>query len=127
MNMKQLKIIVPRFRRAIEVAMPRLKCVTFKTFPNGVCGDACDMLGQFLQETYGLQSEYVSGKNGTWTHAWLEIDGLIIDITADQFPGNEKVVIANHDHASSTRTSTAYYELCKMKQGVPPSRLFFFN
>jgi hypothetical protein len=131
MDEVQLRAIATRFRGAIEVALPRLQCVewvAFKRFPNGACGDACDMLGQFLRERHKLKSVYVSANkpgDGIRTHAWLEADGLIIDITADQkqFPGNRPGVIVSHDSPFHAGFSVERRRFPAVGEGLPGGAL----
>jgi hypothetical protein len=40
---------------------------------------------------------YVSARRGERTHAWLEKDGVIVDITADQFDDAECPVMVTAD------------------------------
>lgn len=75
-----------RFRAALEQGGLRL--CSLADFPNGSCGDTSELLGQYLSDS-GLG--VWSYRNGTqldpfFSHAWVERDGLIVDITADQFP-----------------------------------------
>jgi hypothetical protein len=72
----------------------------FQRFPHGSCGDSSRTLAKFL-ESHGVTGvEYVLGGSvshpqGLPTHAWLEIGGIIVDITADQFewyPGPAVIV-----------------------------------
>lgn len=67
------------------------------TFPQGWCGTACDMLSKYLEQN-GISTAYVFGENSNCiTHAWLEYEDLIIDITADQFSEiDEKVVVTRN-------------------------------
>lgn len=60
--------------------------ITFQEFPRGACGDTCEVLAEILQELGYGSSRYVAGcrENGN-SHAWLEWNSIIIDITADQF------------------------------------------
>jgi hypothetical protein len=86
-----------RFRTALEGGGLRLH--SLRDFPKGSCGDASEMLGQYLSDS-GL---------GTWiyrcgiepdlfaTHAWVERSGLIVDITADQFADISQCVIVTTD------------------------------
>jgi len=59
------------------------------SFPRGCCGDSTNLLGLFLKEKYGQDALYVEAKglgdNRDLSHAWLLIDGVIVDITGDQF------------------------------------------
>ena len=41
--------------------------------------------------------DYVSARRGERTHAWLERDGVIVDITADQFDDAKCSVIVTTD------------------------------
>ena len=72
-----------------------------KNFPHGSCGDTSILLGQyFFDQSLGLW-EYASGERepDLHSHAWLERDGLIVDITADQVsPAVAKVRIVRVIH-----------------------------
>ncbi|SHO20308.1 Putative uncharacterized protein [Moritella viscosa] len=51
------------------------------------------MLGKWLIKRFEVKPTYISGKDGgvdneIGSHAWLEYDSLVIDITADQFNSN---------------------------------------
>ena len=92
-TMSELLHLVCNFRKALEAASVAgefyHKCV-FSGFPKGCCGDTCDLLGQYLI-SHGIKTGYTSGvwygsNNNQHTHAWLvREDGLVIDITGDQF------------------------------------------
>ena len=77
------------FRRAIE-ASDLAHDIGFSQFPKGACGDAALLLARFLRAHGVDQIEYVlgwslEGREARRSHAWLEIGGLTVDITADQF------------------------------------------
>jgi len=83
-----------RFRAALEQG--GLSLASLANFPSGACGDTSEMLGQYLQDC-GL---------GTWlyrshmippSHAWIEREGWIVDITADQFDSITEAVIVTQD------------------------------
>ena len=85
---------VKQFRHALDQldwgAMP----MGFHNFPSGTCGDISDILANYLRSRGIEEIEYVcgtfpDGKN----HAWLEVCGYIVDITADQFPDVSQSVI----------------------------------
>lgn len=82
------------FRAAIERCTGRLLSISLMEFPRGSCGDVADMLGMFLHDILGIECDYVSGWDAGTSHAWLELDGTMIDITADQFEGNEPVIVS---------------------------------
>ena len=73
-----------------------------RSFPRGACGDASRLLGIYL-ESLGLGKwTYVQGQAGGQrfaTHAWVEQDGLIVDITADQFDDVAEPVIVTRDRS----------------------------
>lgn len=94
------------FRRALERVAPESKAVALGQFPRGSCGDVTDLLGTYLQEKHGFEFDYVVGEScrpeeqgGWFSHAWLQCDSLIIDITADQFPDVSESVIITRDSA----------------------------
>src|SRR6266404_1899628 len=61
----------------------------FSRFPNGSCRDSSYLLLKHLKDTdvpgVRLTSATSDASLDFHTHAWLEIDGVIVDITADQF------------------------------------------
>ena len=81
------------FRYGIESALKEgcfSEDISFSHFPSGCCGDAADLLGQYLLD-YGIQTKRVCGIHGygdernPQTHAWLQYGNIVIDITGDQF------------------------------------------
>ena len=93
-DIEAIRAVAIIFRDAIERCIERLNAVSLRQFPRGSCGDVSDMLGMFMQETLKVDSEYVSGWANRQSHAWLELDRIVIDITADQFEGNEAVIVS---------------------------------
>lgn len=96
--MKQrVEQLASEFRTAIENAKAAGEFefdFSFSQFPRACCGDTSDLLGQYLLENK-IKSTYVCGnryfdnpEEGTQSHAWLLVDGLIVDITGDQFINN---------------------------------------
>lgn len=74
-----------RFRSALErggLCLPILA-----RFPAGACGAASELLGQYLIDSGLGHWRYRMGFqcDSLAAHAWLERDGLTLDITADQF------------------------------------------
>lgn len=95
----QILKIASAVRMAIEACKPEV--LPWRTFPKGACGDTCLLLGQVLHDEGFKGAEYVCGNKyredgKSYSHAWLRYGGLIIDITADQFPEVEsKVIVIN--------------------------------
>lgn len=84
-----------RFRRALNEQHGRL--TNFQGFPSGCCGDASELLGQYFQHSGLGEWQYVFGWQGTKSHAWIEQNGLIVDITADQLRASVRPVLVTHD------------------------------
>lgn len=108
-----------RFRTALDEqeAMP----ANVKDFPLGACGDTTEMLGQYLDDRgFGVWM-YIQGHRDTdgWTHAWLERDGVVIDITADQFEDVTEPVIVS---ATSTWHGTEFRPVSSPR----PANMSFF-
>lgn len=77
-------------RSAIDLAGAEPWKVKGRTFPRGACGHAAELLAYHLKRRFGIATELVCQDAeglGGWRggHAWLEWNGLTIDITGDQF------------------------------------------
>jgi len=86
-----------RFRRAAEQG--GLVSVGLQAFPRGACGDTSELLGQYLRDSGLGVWTYCSGWFSHYSHAWLERDGLVVDITADQFTDTLPPVIVTLDRS----------------------------
>lgn len=89
------------FRVAISACDRKELFSTLQEFPNGACGDASYLLAKYFEENGCGQFEYVVGEKrpNFHSHAWLEQDGVIIDITADQFEGINEPVLVTTDRS----------------------------
>ncbi|MGY0373235.1 hypothetical protein [Clostridium sp. JNZ J1-5] len=106
LDMSYLKEISSQFRKAIIKYGIKKLPISFHEFPMGSCGDTSLLLGKYFDE-FGLgQFDYVCGEINGKTHAWLEKDGIIVDITADQFNGISDEVIV-------TTTNCYFYKRFK--------------
>ena len=104
------------FRDGIEQADRCMLGISFQDFPLGSCGDAAPLLGRYLKDNGASEVTYVLGERGhgdsRQSHAWLLVDGCIVDITADQFPDiQERIVV----RAASTWHET--FEVCEQHSG----------
>ena len=90
--------LAKQFRQAIEkyieVCSDSTILISLEKFPCGSCRDASLLLGKWLKENNEKDFLLVSGERNFLnasgerdfkTHAWLERDGIAVDITADQF------------------------------------------
>ena len=101
--MNNVNRLAKQFRNAIELARDNgdfNEDFLFWRFPRGCCGDASELLANFLLEN-NIRTSYVCGKykpaayENIQTHAWLITDDQkIIDITGDQF--REKLEFLNY-------------------------------
>jgi hypothetical protein len=86
-----LRTLATRFRTAIRATPPsevdpEVRFIV-AAFPKGSCGEVCFLLGHFLRQNGFPGAEYVNGirRFDGQSHAWIETDGIIVDITGDQF------------------------------------------
>lgn len=99
-NKDNLTKAVAKFRAAIEKSDPAtLPTIGLQNFPYGACGDAALLLAKYLQENEYGEFDYMLGDREGYSHAWLQRESLIIDITADQFDDQETTVIVTEDHS----------------------------
>jgi hypothetical protein len=77
---------------------PESLIITLREFPRGSCGDATLLLAKYLEENKCGKFDYVCGEREEFSHAWLQRDRLIVDITADQFDDQNSPVIVTEDH-----------------------------
>ncbi|MBL0385622.1 hypothetical protein JJB07_03070 [Tumebacillus sp. ITR2] len=94
-----------RFRRMMEKCDPSelLQIPALSRFPRGACGDTSDLLAMYLVDNGFSNVSYVCGMDGSQSHAWLEFDGWLVDITADQFVGVDESVIVTKDRSFHDR------------------------
>lgn len=89
MPVEKIRECATKVRAALQRINPEDLPIGLKLFPRGACGDACLILGAALQYKNLGDFRYVCGlthkDGGNESHAWLVGEGLIIDITADQF------------------------------------------
>lgn len=88
---------VSNIAHAFREALDQQKCEGdlpehMVTFPDRCCGVVSELLGHYLNAS-GIHAEYVCGSG----HAWLECEGIVIDITGDQFEGRPPVFVGAKD------------------------------
>lgn len=122
LDQKEILTIALRFRTAIEKAFDTGEFVSdlvFRGFPCGCCGFTSDLLAKYLHEQ-GVETQYISGNYGYgWTgrsHAWLvTYNGIVIDITRDQFIHELEPLHCENEVYVGTED-----EFCKLFKLQPP-------
>jgi hypothetical protein len=121
--LEELIEIASAFRKAIESIPASERPITLREFPVGSCGDASLLLGTYLIELGENPFDYMLGDttdnhaDSSWSsHAWIQREDLIIDITADQFSEIHKEVIVStvsewHRTLSGTKLHIADFNL----------------
>lgn len=100
-RIQQLEADARGFREAIERCRAKLSSTGLSDFPAGACGEVADLLGIYLVSRGFEKIDYVTGYRSAGddgfvsTHAWLEVEGIRVDITADQFPDGPDAVIVS--------------------------------
>lgn len=90
-KIEEIRKIATDVRKAVEVLKSSGQInpseIPFGRFPKACCGDMSIILATHYQN-YGFElADYICGEhfeNGN-SHAWIRLDGICIDITADQF------------------------------------------
>ena len=100
-HIEKIKELAKQFRMAIESTDMNERPKSFKKFPQGSCGDTCEMLGAYYID-HGLgKFEYIMAERGDahsyQSHGWLLQGSIIVDITADQFnEGVGKIIVSEN-------------------------------
>jgi hypothetical protein len=81
-----------------------------QSFPKQCCDVASLLLAYHLQAQGFLKVERVLGRLGEESHVWLVVDGWIVDITADQFAGDDSVIVTR------TNTESWHCQFCVESQ-----------
>ncbi|MGD8190199.1 hypothetical protein ACQCN2_09470 [Brevibacillus ginsengisoli] len=83
----------------------------FENFPRGCCGDTSDLFAKFLS-SHGISTYYVWGLKSEQSHAWLEYEDIIIDLTADQFDEIQDEVIVTTERSWHNQFVVQNKRLC---------------
>jgi hypothetical protein len=103
MNEHDLRVVAAKFRGALEIVGPASGVAGLRHFPRESCADTVLLLGAHLLDAGygafdGVGGEFASPGDAGHSHAWLEQGGLIVDITADQFPEvSDRVIVTRDD------------------------------
>lgn len=79
-------------RKSLVALKPQQRGIGIRHFPHGTCGVVTEMTGRLLYEMTGERGAHVCGTchpdlGALQSHAWLEVQGFIVDLTHDQFEG----------------------------------------
>lgn len=114
--------LVFSFRNAIESAIENNeKGEFFRKFPTGQCGNTSDLLAQYLIDngigpiTYVCGTYYGYSIEENCSHAWLNVNGLVVDITCDQFKNYDEPLKC--DIPIYIGPMTEYYQLFEVNPG----------
>ena len=97
MNYIDICLNATKVRKVVEQNWSTAPCIDgFEPFPSGWCRLVTDILGAYLKKLDPEGAyEIVIAEIDERSHAWLEHNGYIIDITADQFKEltNQPVIV----------------------------------
>lgn len=98
MSTESIAEIVGRFRDAIdEIVETGGAPDHMQGFPRACCGSTSEMLGEYLNSLEIGEFQYVRADRRGASHAWVEYEGIVIDITSDQFQGRPRVYVGAAD------------------------------
>lgn len=118
---KEIGFQAYRFRQAVEAAGSEPWLSKGINFPRGSCGHLAELLGRHLIDTIRIIPDYVSQHAyqdiGGWIggHAWLEWEGLVIDISGDQF-GWPSVIVTRESAFHGLGDDTIRHQVCMEHQ-----------
>lgn len=83
---EKIRASAEKFRGALDaIDWAKDAPTIYEDFPAGTCRDMSELFAEHLLQEGFNNLFIVSGKNNDWSHAWIELENLAIDITADQF------------------------------------------
>lgn len=118
MDENDLRATAEAVRSRLERADLSSAHVCFQSFPRGACGATCDVLATIVERRFDVRPYWISaecGEGGDWSsHAWLEVEGITVDITADQF-GEAPVIVTKHSpwHRSLSINQRGHYPMAQ--------------
>jgi hypothetical protein len=88
----QLIALANAARTGLQTMTTQQRGLGFEAFPSGTCGPVSELMGRIVLERTGQQGIYVCGDGhpdlkAQQSHAWLEVEGFIVDLTYDQLEG----------------------------------------
>lgn len=120
LGIREISSIIVPFRKAIVNALLNREFSRkdrMSNFPYGCCDDSCDLLAYYLYDRFQINTNQINGvyrdsiPEEITNHAWLLLDDIIIDITADQFSS-----LIENDNGVYVGVETEFYQLLEDKQ-----------
>jgi len=116
-DINSLTNIANQFRKKFESTDLSQAPGFLSGFPEGCCSWATWMIGHYLkfelmENVLEIQGERFSD-DGTDNHAWLDVGGIIVGITSDEFnDSEERIIVSNNSdwHTGWTIINTAEIE-----------------
>ena len=81
-------------------------------FPRGCGRGASELLGRYLIEHGHSNVRHVFGSINGLTHAWVNVSGIIVDITADQY-GLPPVIVTKRSQFHSEWENEGSQPICE--------------
>ena len=100
----EIQNLATHFREAAETLDRKDWGVPWERHPRGSCDVAHQTLAKIIHDRFGVSPNVVPGKkyNPNESHVWLELDGLIVDVTVD-----ERGATVTRDHSREAAPSPA--------------------
>ena len=112
---ENLLVIATDFRKAFEASDLSKAPGFLPHFPEGCCSWATWMIGHFLKFEMCHSVEEINAERASLPHAWLSADGIIIDITSDEFEDSEaKVIVSRNSDWHKTWSIVGTIEIQRM-------------
>lgn len=114
-SIKGLAKFATAFREALVQCNPAAyRSLSFRGFPSGSCGDTSLLLIEAFIERE-VDAKHAVGYYRRSSHAWVMVEGIIIDLTADQFDDIQKPVIVTrhslwHNRFNATITDKRFQD-----------------
>lgn len=120
-DVQTLSRIAQAFRGALDHITQGFITGTFSKFPKECGADACDLLQYYLLNVHNIKSDYrvgkvqISARMPEIAHCYLSVNGIILDITADQFHKEcfPRVIVCE----SGEYPLTPYFKYIRSKSG----------
>ena len=120
LGIQEISSIIVPIRKAIVNALLNREFSRkdrMSNFPYGCCDDYCDLLAYYLYDRFQINTNQINGvyrdsiPEEITNHAWMLLDDIIIDITADRFSS-----LIENDNGVYVGVESEFYQLLEDKQ-----------